>query len=308
MNVGEAKRKTLMLIREYSNNGRKIAQQKNADYLLSMNHFFDIAQKEIAAVAKIPAVHSITRNPIPNLLGLMKGFDIKQHLADDVIFEADGAKSYYFEVDRTCEVHIERLTNGAWESIAAVEVPSVSSFTAYKGHTGEVGRVRIRFSGAYPYNIRNVALYGYQFPTDAQIPDYVPYVAYEVPDDFMELQKVIQTTDVRQYKTDPPYYWEGRRKILINYYEKGQFDIHYFRYPHEIPFDEDNPEAYDGMEFDLPVEAQELIPYLAGSLVMADENTSMADSLKNDYMVKMNNLSKNSVYDIDKIQNVYGLI
>ena len=55
MKLGDAKRKALILMREYTNDGRPIQDRDNSDYLLSMDDLADQAQKLIAKRQKIHA-------------------------------------------------------------------------------------------------------------------------------------------------------------------------------------------------------------------------------------------------------------
>ncbi len=305
MNLGEAKRKALSLILEYSVDGVTIPDGENADYLALMNRFADIAQKEIAQIKKIHATYSISQNPIKSLLGLLKGFDIQQHLDVDLVdTQGTGAQSYYFEVDRQATVYIEEYVNGVWTLLDTLTIPTIKEFTAYKGFitpTSLTNQVRLRFSGLYPYNIRNRALYAYKFPTVDDIPIYKPYVKYEMPTDFMELQKVIQQGDPRTYVDMIAYKWEGKKTLVLNYYDTGSFDVHYYRYPTAIT--KDTPDTY---EFEVYTEAQEAIPFFIASHVMMEEKPTIAIQLLNEYTNKINALNTKDKQSSATVSEVYG--
>lgn len=303
MNLKECRLKALKLINEYSNNASLIPSQKNADYTLRFNHFADMSQKEIAQIRKIPATYIITQNTIPNILGLLKGFEMKQHLGEDIVFEGKGCKSYYFEVDNIATIYIEKLVNGAWETLETIENTTKRKFTQHRGLVAndEKSLVRIRFSGQYVYNYRNIALYAYSFPAVEDIPDYIPYVRYELPSDFMELKSIISETEVRQYKTMQQYFFENRRTLLLNYYEVGQYIINYYRYPSDITDD-----TIDTYEFEVDIDAQEAIPFFIAGHVIIDENPTVATQLINEYQLKLSRLQNTETYGITTIENTFN--
>lgn len=306
MNLREAKEKALSLMAEYSIDGVPIPDGENADYLNRMNRFADTAQKEIAQVKKIHAVYSISNNPINSQQGLLQGFELKQHLPGVDIIEAyTGSKAYYFEVDNVADVYIEENVNGVWTALVTINNTVKGQFTAYKGLTNASNpdnAIRMRFSGNYVYNVRNRALFAYAFPTANDVPIYTPYVKYQMPADFMELQKVIQQTDPRQYKEMIAYYWEGKRTFVLNYYEHGSFDIHYYRYPTTI-----TSTTSDTYEFEIDTEAQEAIPFFIASKAVFDENQTMAIQLLNEYQIKLSRLYMADDFGITTITQNYGI-
>lgn len=308
MNLGLAKKRAIQLIKEYSESGTLIPDSTNADYLLPANSFADMAQKELATITKIHASKQITQNPIPSQLGLLQGFDILQHLSTDLTMSAKGSRAYYFEVDRQATIYVEEETSpGVWAVLSTITVPdTVTSFTAYKGlinPSNVTNNVRARFSGNYPYNIRNRALYAYTFPTANDVPIYRPYIKYDMPVDFMELNKVIQETDPRQYVNMKAYYWEGKRTFVCNYYETGSFTIQYFRYPTTI-----NETTLDTHEFEIDTEAQELIPFFIASKMLFKEEDAASVQLLNEYEVKKSNLGTRTVSGSNYVNNnLYSL-
>lgn len=288
MNLGEVKEKVIKLINEYSNNGTLIPKTKGnyQDYVLRVPDLSNDAQMEIARFIKIPAVHSLTQYPIQNLLGMHAGFDMEQYLPGiDKTYSAIGAKSYYFEVDRPCTVYVE--VNGI--SVKQIDVADILKFTGYKGNidSGDNDTVQLRFTGDYPYVIRNRALFQYKFQTDDDVPTYKAYVPYELPDDYMELDKIYRWYDQRQYTVLPgDYKLTGRKTVELNWFTNGQFDIHYFKLPTVIDASTD-----DSYEFEVEIQAQYLIPYYAAAIVVMDENQAIGTLLLNQYQNRLANLS-----------------
>jgi hypothetical protein len=304
LNLGEAKKKALSLMAEYSVDGVPISDGENADYINRFNRFADIVQKEIAQVKKIHAIYPISHNTIKPQQGLLQGFDLVQHIpGTDLIDIYPGVKSYYFEVDNLADIYIEENVAGVWTSLVTINNTVKGQFTAYKGlinASSPSNLIRLRFSGLYLYNIRNKALYAYTFPTADDVPIYRPYTKYEMPSDFMELQKVIQETDPRVYKEMIAFYWEGKRTFVLNYYDVGSFAIHYYRYPTSI--DSTTPDSY---EFEVDVDAQEAIAFFIAAHAVMDENQTLAIQLLNEYQVKLSRLFTTDDFGITTITQNY---
>jgi hypothetical protein len=306
MNLGQAKTKAIKLINEFSKRGVPIQTSQNLDYTLRMNDLANSAQMELAQAAKIPATHEITQNPIPSQLGLLTGFDLVQHTDIEYTMQAAGTKAYYFEVDNVATIYVEEEIAGVWTVLETISNTVKGKYTAYKNliaASNAANMIRIRFSGNYPYNIRNRAMYAYAFPAVADIPAYRPYVRYTMPADFMEVKQVITETDPRVYKTVGQLFWEGKNVLVLNYYDKGSFLVQYFKYPTVITAD-----TADSYEFEISLDAQEAIPYyLAGYVLLDDTNrTNIAVQLINEYELKLSRILNPDTFGITTIQNVTG--
>lgn len=301
MNLAESKQKVLTYIDEYSNNGNLIDEIQNADYTLKHNRLADGVQKEIAKIIKIPAKYEITQNPIDNQLGKLYGFDLVQHTDEDLIYSAIGSKAYYFEVDNIATIYIEVRNGGIWQIVETIENTDKRKFTTHKGLIANTNNeVRIRFSGDYVYNIRNRALFEYPFPTADDIPDYRSEVSYEMPEDFMELDKVIHRTDPRAYKDMIDYHWENKRTFVTNYFNTGSFTIHYWKYPKTIL-----PNADDTTEFEIDVAVQELIPIKVAALTVIKEDADLSTTLLNLYEVELTRLLSGQTPEKNEIETIF---
>lgn len=309
MDLGTAKAKALGLIAEKSNNGNLISSSQNADYTLRMNALADTAQKEIAKYKPIYANMQIVQNTIPNLLGTDQGFDLVQHLDSDVTVQANGAQSYYFEVDHPATVYIEEQTVGGttWNALNTITVPvGTTAFTAYKGlitPSNLANAVRLRFSGSYPYNIRNTALYAYTFAEVSDIPDYRPYIRYAMPDSFFMLDKVILEANGQQYLNYGDFYWENRLTFVVPYSTAGSFTIFYYKYPATI--DDTTDDSY---VLEVDTESCELIPYYLAAHVAIDEpqKQNMVQTYLSMYQQKLAGLETNIDNGQEFVNNVAG--
>lgn len=310
MDIATLKKKTFQLMDEFSLSGVIQSAGLNQDFIYRFNGLADAAQKEVAQVKKIHAVFSVSQNPI--MPQVSDGFKLQQYRVTNapIIYKATGSQAYYFEVDREAIIHIEEQTAlNVWTNLDTINVPSgVGGFTAFKDIITPsilTNDVRIRFDGLYPYNIRNVALYADLFASVADIPNYEPYVRYTLPDTFMELEKVVQETPIRQYIDSGSYRWEGRATFVLPYSYKGSFDIHYFRYPTTI-----TDTSLDTVNLEVDIEAQEAIPYyIAAHLVLTDpteQSKTTANVLLSEYQSKLGNLRQFNYDGFMMIDNPSG--
>lgn len=291
----------LRYLDEATKKGIDLPTMKNADYRDKFDYFLDPSCKYIAGIIKLPSVFQITQNPIPNLLGLMAGFDIKQHLPgkDDVI-TLTGCKSYYLEMDNIGTVTID--VNGVTASTINNTVKG--SFTVHKANLTALSTdtVTFTFSGNYPYNYRNTGFYAYNFATDDDVPDYIPYPEYDMPTDFMSFDTVILRGDPRVYQNYIAHKWENNKKVILNYYDKGSFDIHYYRYPTTILATADETTVIDAEDKAIP-----LIVLQAAVLATAADNTSLSSWLRQLFIEQIQNVTSNTEISETTVQTVYTM-
>lgn len=297
----DARNYFLRVLDEATKKGVDLAISKNADYRDKFNNFLDSAQKYIANIIKIPSVFEVTQNPIPNMLGLFQGFDIVQVLpGTDKTFTLTGCKSFYFEMDNVgvCEITINGVVT------QTINNTLKRKFTAYRGHTSALATdtVTFTFKATYPFNIRNTGFYAYPFAADADVPDYTPYVSYSMPSDFMEFDSVIMMSDERVYQSYIAHKWENNKKIILNYYDKGSFDIHYFKIPADIL-----PTASDDTVLEIDDKAFELVALQCGIMATAADNPALSSWLRNIYVEKAQNISQQSNPIMNEVQTVYSI-
>jgi hypothetical protein len=103
---GEAKELFLTILDEATKKGVKLPATKNADYRDKFDKFLNEAQIYIAGLVKIPAVFTVTHNPIP-IQGNLASHNTIQYLpGTDRVFTNVGTKAYYFEMDNIGTVTI----------------------------------------------------------------------------------------------------------------------------------------------------------------------------------------------------------
>lgn len=293
----------LQKINEYSNNGSiiSLSSGNQQDYLLRMPGFANDAQMKIAQFVKIPAVKTVTQPQIPNLLGDQDGWDIELCLPDSPkVYTAKGAKSYHIEVDRPCTITIEENGN-ILKTMTAVDI---SKFTQYKGNINPVSQdsnIVMRVVCEQPVQVKNRAMFAYNFITDNQVPDYKPYIPYTL-ENYMEFDKITRAYDRLQLNE-----WSDFKKpskdpvIYLNWFLNGEFYIHYFRLPSVI--DDKTPDEY---EYEVDKRTHQLIPYFIGGMVA--DKAGIKINLLDEFDNMLANISRESkTPSTDRIQTVYGM-
>jgi hypothetical protein len=294
-------KKVLQTINYWSISGNLIdsTDPNRLDYTLRFRTHYDTCQKEIATTSKkIKKTYRVSQNYIPNQLS-GDTFDVVQYLATDLTYSATGSKAYSFKVDNVSTIYIEEETaEDTWTTLSTIShTTPVGYFTEYTGlitASDTDNDIRIRFSGSYPYNIRDIALFAYSFPSAGTIPQYQRYRLYNMPSDFFQLNKIIfkgNPSDGYSYNPTADFYWEKRNVLAINYFNVGEYTIDYNAYPTDI--DDNTLTTY---EFEIDVEAQEAIPFYVASHMMLDENGNINNKLYTMYQGKLANLD-------DKVSN-----
>jgi hypothetical protein len=302
MTKGDCLALMLRYLDEATKKGIELSETKNADYRDKFNYFLNESLKYMAGLIKIPAVFQVTHNPIPSQLGLLSGFDIRQYLpGKPIILTGVGTKSYHFEIDNIGTVTI--AVNGV--TVDTIENTVKRKFTAHKGNitATDTDIVTVTFSGDYPYNIRNTAIFAYNFATDDDVPDYTRYVEYSMPDDFMSFDTVILRSDPAIYEIYKGMKWENNKKVILEYFKPGSFDIHYYRYPTEIAHDTD-----DTTELDIEDKGVDLLALDIAIRATAADNPSLSSWLRSLFIEKAQNVIGDGVAQETKIETVYSIM
>jgi len=291
----------LATLDEATKKGVAIAPSKNADYRAKLSLFLDTAQKYIAGIIKIPAVFTVTQNASPNMEGLLRGFDVEQVLPDKPkVYTFTGCKSMYFEVDNVCTIIIK--VNGV--TLETISNTAKRQFTAYKRLTGATSSdtVEITFTSLYPFNKRNTGFYAYTYPTAADVPEYMPYLSYDMPSNFLEFDSIIIKSDPRIYASYIAHKWENNNKIILNYDDKGSFDIHYYKYPATIAAD-----ALDSTVLDIEDKAFEVVALQCAIMATAADNPTLSSWIRSLYVEKIQNISQKEMPIQNFIQSVFTI-
>jgi hypothetical protein len=260
-----------------------VSDASTLPYIKSMPQVTNEALQLLSTAGKyITKSYEITQNPITNLLpcALYK-MNIYSHTDTDVAYSAVGAKAYYFEVDNTATIEIK--LDGV--VIETIENTTKGKFTAYKKKISNPDgkAVEINFTGSYPYNYRNIALYGVTFETDNDVWDYVSEKRYDMrtlTTDFYQLKEIILQAgfNVMRYEKTSNFHQEGDSTIVLGGLESGSWKVIYYAYPQQIT--KDTP---DSTVLSLDPEVAVLIPGYNASQLYKDDDASLAVLWRNEF-------------------------
>ena len=264
--------------------------QKNAGSFIQATNR---AMIQVATTVKpILGRYVISRSPMPNALpNPLYMMDIYRY-PDKMprLLQADNVKAFYFECDGNGAATV---SNGS-ETIE-VTMESDGKFEAYKGLIS--GSVSIEFGGEHSYGIRNLALYS-QLRSPTDIPTYAQYVEYDMAEITKENGRVVfhrfaEDKPIKQgsfssgeaYKTVGDYKRKGKSIIMLNYFDEGEFEIWFEKYP--APITNATPDDYP---LELDDDACALLPYLVGYDVWIDDSPERATDYMNVYQMKKEEL------------------
>lgn len=203
-----------------------------------------------------------------------------QHINDDIEYSATGARAYYYEVTgaATIRIYVGKTL------VSTKEIPTHSDFEVVKGiiPNDEKKIVKIVFSGDYPYQLRNVALYDIKFADDKSVWDYAPVLRIDLKTYADSFYRLVTTDVVREkdgsYIKYKDYEWEGDSTLILDGLSEGNYKVHYFAYPQEITTD-----TADDYELALDPEVAALLPVYIAAELYEDDDSSMAYYFREQY-------------------------
>ncbi len=263
-----------------------VAQLGFEDSLESDKRFYLAANRALLQVNDLrpaTAVYLINHRPLQNKVSAQSVEPLEK--IDELSFEAEDVKSFYFEADGTGSAYLECFDGaGGWELIAEIELASRQSFVPYRGFIKRDGfftaeRVRLRFAGDFFYTVRNLAMYG-QILSDAEedIPAFESFTRYDMSklvDDFLGLcsPPILELDEF--HRLNQGYDVENGRIILLPRGSSGCFKVSYQRRPRAL-IDEGNA-AGDSSIVDLDADLAALLPELTAAYVLAEDEAQLAN-------------------------------
>lgn len=282
MNWGECK---LLALQKLDPATRNLSPTRNTkDYLNAMVGVANRGLQDLATAGKyIIKKYDIMQPEIVNTLP-DADFHIKQHINSDVIVQGRG-KSYYFEVEGKAIVEIYK--DGVL--FKTINNAQKGAFTKHKGVLGSTScDIEIRFTGAYPYSYRNVAMYDVAFEEDIDVWEYTRERRYDLrslTDDFYKLVDTNLVFDNKIYKNSYNYYWEGESTLVLPGLEAASYRVHYYAYPKTI-----TASTSDDEELGLDPEVANLLPVYMAAELMEDDDSSLAFYFREEYTEAKNRL------------------
>ncbi len=257
------------------------------------DRFYFAANRALLQVCKVrPAIRHclINHKPLANLIKQDTFSPIEK--IEDITYEAEGAKAYYFEADGNGVLYLEEYIADAreWRIFGEIPLQSKQIFVPYRGFIKKQGafvsgRIRLRFAGEYLYSVKNVALYQYLYGGEvADIPTYEAYTRYDVKklvSDFMALCSPPIREEEENTLLNQNYEQEGDSIILLPYDKRGVYKVLYEHRPTAI--ENTGATTEDTQELDLDEELCALMPLLVAAYVWIEDEPEKAEYYINLY-------------------------
>lgn len=226
----------------------------------------------------------INHKPLANLIRQDTFSPIEK--IEDITYEAEGAKAYYFEADGNGVLYLEEYITdtGEWRIFGEIPLQSKQVFVPYRGFIKKQGafvsgRIRLRFAGEYLYSVKNVALYQYLYGGEvADIPAYEAYTRYDVKklvSDFMALCSPPIREEEENTLLNQNYEQEGDSIILLPYDKRGVYKVLYEHRPTAI--ENTGATTEDTQELDLDDELCSLMPILVAAYVWIEDEPEKSE-------------------------------
>jgi hypothetical protein len=155
----------------------------------------------------------------------------------------------------------------------------------------------MRFSGTTFYRHQNRCLFSYPFKTGS-IPEYRPWIPKTMPDDFGELDKVIDEHPTRQYSIDSQYKWEEFDTLYINYFYEGTLRVLYNPKPPTVTL------ATDTVTLPNPI-SQEFVNNFVAARMATTENPQLVNYFEEKANELIFKSTRSGPASEEKISDVY---
>ena len=282
---GQVKNETLGLMFLNSDDGRQVYPSEPSvfEYTLNMVDAANHGMRDLAQVRPLIRKKTVCLDRPKNLIS---GADHQAyaHFDQDIVFQAEQARSWYVEIWGAAEITV--LADGVPAS--TVSVPAGSGFTACRGVIPQNDEAKLVLGGTGYYQYRNPAMYQEAFPED-QVPAFTLQPKVDLKqetDDFMALSTTgVVGLDEAGRREYPSYALEGDGVILFGRDASGHAEIYYQAYPKEITND-----TLDAQELELAPEALDLLPYYMAGRLFAEDDLRLSTTYLNLYYQKRDEL------------------
>lgn len=295
--------KLATLQKMFSSNGTTIqVDSSTREYIESMPQAANEGLQLLSTAGKfILKSQQIVVRPVENMLS--SDF-IRTYVTDgEKSYIAEGAKSYYFTVMGSvihCEIQVGEndpiiIETPVEEGEDPHTIESPTQFTTFKGNIPNPDKenVKLTFTCEYPFEVRNVALYPYNYSADKEVPDYEEYIRYSLPD-LMESFYQLSENDLyyegghgEGYIAADEYYQEADKTLVIPRKQTGIYTVYYKAYPTQI-----TQETPDDYVLELDPEVAAILPLYMASQLYKDDDNSIATVYRNEFEVAFDRLSQ----------------
>lgn len=280
--------KLATLQKMFAADGNKIIKDESTkDYLAGMPYVANEGLQLLSTAGKfIVKKLQITHNPVKSLIS--SSSKLIQIESGEYKVEAEGAKSYYFQVTGkgTCDVIMNDLI------VETLTIDNKQGFIEFRGLVENTNKdkVTLVFKTEYPMALKNVAMYSATWETTEEVQSYGEKCKYRLKDlapDFY----MLDTTDIFYEGNDTPYiqtqeFWqEGNTVLVLNREQIGNFTVYYKAYPEQITADTE-----DIYELPIDEEVAVLLPLYMASQLYKDDDNGIATTYRNEFEVAFERL------------------
>lgn len=297
--------KLATLQKMFASKGQTIQiDSSNEEYIYAMPQACNEALQLLSTAGKfIIEPVQIVVSPLPNLIMDSTAKKTYSIIGDKVVFNAKGAKSFYFRANGNMEVHIyvdgeEYTATATGEDDGSIDIPiliDTKSFDAFKGliENPDNKDVRIEFISDYPSNIKNIALYEASFPLPKDVQPFEDFIHFHLPDiaeDFYQLASgeiYYEGEREPRYIAAQNYYQEADKTLVLERSMPGTYTVYYKKYPAAI-----TNETEDEYELVLDPEVAALLPMYMASQLYKDDDNAIATVYRNEFEVAFERLTQ----------------
>lgn len=269
--------------------------RKYATYLDAMPNTVNEGLLRLMKISR-PLVKEFSINyDVPDTVYNSLSFDVVSITDSDYIVQKANGQSYYFEVDNTCVITIEKFTT-EWEVLTTITNTATGVEKKYKSYKGVItnddnDEIRIVFKqNGYLYHARNIAIYDLKFRTAAEVYDNTPKQIYKLKTlipDFYKINSIIfQDSDTLQEVNNIDHVLYGDSELHVDSTFKGNLILKYEAYPDKIV-----GSTVDTYIFTMADEMVVLLPLYIASELYKDDDAALAVQYRNQFEVDLEKLN-----------------
>lgn len=128
------------------------------------------------------------------------------------------------------------------------------------------------------------------------------FYIFTMPDDFWQLVgRGLPVMKNGEFKMYHRYRWMGKNQMVIPATDKAPMEVHYHRYPVDIP---SNPA--DDFELDNEMDAQEAAAYYVAAYLTMQDNAFAYSALYNEFESRRQQMYEKPQTEYDRVEDMYG--
>lgn len=281
MTINECIETAMRWIDQATINGVPSGVAFTADFKDRMAYLIDGTVSLVESLFPIHKSHIVTQNPIKPVVGFFQPRSVMPTSS----FMEEGGVTYTFEVSGTVSIYIDGV----------LKKSDSEEFVRFSGMGS-----RVKIVSEYPFMVRNFALYPCNFK---EIPEYKPWVSYEMPADFAMLDRILFSGDGCSWVDFSNYRKDSENAFSLPMQTRGQFEFQYLHRHSTIL-----PTAAKTKELDIDPKAVSIVP-----LRLAVDATTGVEEMQvlNQYLTArftemVNNLDMPEVGNQVRVETVFA--